>query len=44
VIERDLIDATADAKRQGDDFRALQNQFRRAWDGLKQTFGGSDEK
>ena len=44
VIERDLIDATADAKRQGDDFKALQNQFRRAWDGLKQSFGGSDEK
>jgi hypothetical protein len=44
VIERDLIDATADARRQGDDFKALQNQFRRAWDGLKQSFGGSDEK
>ena len=44
VIERDLIDATADAKRQGDDFKALQNRFLRAWDGLKQSFGGSAEK
>jgi hypothetical protein len=44
VIERDLIDATADAKRQGEDFKALQNRFLRAWDGLKQSFGGSAEK
>ena len=44
VIERDLIDATADAKRQGDDFKALQDRFLRAWDGLKQSFGGSAEK
>src|SRR5262249_20442464 len=30
VIERDLIEATADAKRQGDDFKALQDRLRRA--------------
>ena len=44
VIERDLIDATADAKRQGDDFKAIQNRFRRAWEGLKQSFVGPTEK
>jgi hypothetical protein len=44
VIERDLADATADAKRQGDDFKALQNRFRRTWEGIKQGFGGSAEK
>jgi hypothetical protein len=44
VIERDLVDATADAKRQGDDFKALQSRFRRAWEGIKQGFGGSAEK
>ena len=44
VMERDVIEATADAKRQGDDFKALQNRFRRAWDGLKQGFTGPPEK
>jgi len=44
VIERDLVEATADAKRQGDDFKAIQNRFRRAWDGFKQGFVGPAEK
>jgi len=44
VIERDLIEATADAKRQRDDFKALQNRFRRAWDGFKQGFADPAEK
>jgi hypothetical protein len=44
VIERDLVDATADAKRQGDDFKALQSRLRRAWEGIMQGFGGSAEK
>jgi hypothetical protein len=41
VIERDLIDATADAKRQGEDFKALQDRLRRAWGSV---FGGGAEK
>jgi hypothetical protein len=44
VMERDVIEATADAKRQGDDFRTLQNRLRRAWDSVKQGFVGAAEK
>jgi len=44
VIERDLVEATAEAKRQGDDFKALQTRFRRAWNGFKQGFVGPAEK
>jgi hypothetical protein len=44
VIQRDLAEATADARRQGDDFKAIQDRFRRAWDGLKESFTGSSEK
>ena len=39
-----MIDATADAKRQGDDFKAIQSRLRRAWEGLKQGFVGPAEK
>ena len=44
VMERDVTEATADAKRQGEDFRALQNRLRRAWDSVKEGFVGAAEK
>lgn len=43
VVSRDLSEASADMQRQGNDFKALQDRLRRAWDSVKQGFVGAAE-